>query len=448
MVADRVRGRLLTPGMAALAVVMAAGAVAAIYRFATGLGAATNLSDQYPWGLWIGVDVFSGVALAAGSFTVAAVVYIFGGGKYHGLVRPAVLTGFLGYLFVAIALTVDLAQPLRIWHPIIMWPEHSVMFEVAWCVMLYLTVLALEFLPPVFERLGWARVHELWRTLTPAFSVVALAFFVGIMSLSWTWAIVALVVFAVLTVLLSRVVPVRPGVPVLLIIAGVVFSTMHQSSLGAVFLLMPDKLDPLWWTPGLPINFFLSAVAVGFAVVIFEATLSAKVFKRPVEGEAMAGMGRFLAAALWVYLAFRLTDMGARGQLGGVFDGGKGGLFLIEVILGFVVPAAALLSPRVRGSTGGLFAAATLVVLGVVFNRVNVVWLAMTRPGEGTYFPSALEILITISIIAAIVFFFALAVKTLPVFAADAGEAPAPPRGIGGDEGWGRHGVGIARARR
>lgn len=299
------------------------------------------------------------------------------------------------------------------------------MFEVAWCVMLYLTVLALEFTPTVLERLRWVWLQEMWRKLTPAFSVAALAFFVGIMSLSWVWAIGALVFFAALAAMLSRVAPARPGAPALLIIAGVVFSTMHQSSLGAVLLLMPDKLDWLWWTPGLPINFFLSAVAVGFAIVIFEATLSAKVFNRSVEKEALAGMGRFLAYALWVYLAFRLVDLAARGHLVAVL-GAKGDLFLLEVILGVVVPAAMLMSAKVRRSATGLFAAATLVVLGVVFNRINAVWLAMTMPGEGTYFPSALEFLVTASIIAAIVFFFVLAVKTLPVFTRAEESAPSP----------------------
>lgn len=426
MIHEQVKGKPVTPATAALILLAAAGAIAVAYRYAMGLGAVTNLSDQYPWGLWVAVDVFSGVALAAGSFTVAGLVYVFGGERYHVFVRPAVLTGLLGYLFVAVGLAVDLGQPLHIWHPIIMWPEHSAMFEVAWCVMLYLSVLALEFVPAVLERLGWSGLQELWKKLTPLVSAALLALFVGVMSLSWTWAIGTLVFFTVLAGVLSRFVPARPGVPALLIIAGVIFSTMHQSSLGSVFLLMPDKLDPLWWTPSLPINFFLSAVAVGFAIVIFEATLSAKAFKRPLEKEALAGMGRFLAYALWIYLAFRLGDMAVRGHLAGLFGGGKAPLFLLEIILGVLVPAAMLTSARVLGSTAGLFLAATLVVLGVVFNRINAVWLAMTMPGEGAYVPSALEVLVTASLIAAMVYLFALAVKLLPVFPRSEGEGPQP----------------------
>lgn len=426
MTHDRVKGKLVTPGNAVLLLLMAAGAVAIVYRFATGLGAVTNLSDQRPWGLWIGVDVFTGVALAAGSFTMAAIIYLFGGEKFHPFIRPAVLTGLLGYVFVSLALLVDIAQPTHFWHLAIMWPEHSALFEVAWCMMLYLTVLVLEFLPVVFERLGWTAARELWRKLTPAFSVAALAFFVGIMSLSWTWAVVALVFFAVLAALLPGIVPARPGMPALLIIAGVVFSTMHQSSLGSMFLLMRHSLDWLWWTPSLPINFFLSAVVAGFAIVIFEATLSAKAFKRPLEKEALAGLGKLLAYALWVYLAFRLIDMAVRGHLAGLIAGGKGNLFLLEILLGGLVPAAMLMSARLRQNTWGLFLAATLAVLGVVFNRVNVVWLGLTMPGGETYSPTAIEVLVTVSMVAAIVFLFALAVKTLPVFAAHEEEAPAP----------------------
>lgn len=411
--------RFITPGTGVLMVLMVMGAGAAIYRYLAGLGAATNLSDQYPWGLWVAVDVFSGVALAAGSFTVAAIVFLCGGVKYQVLARPAVLTGLLGYFFVAIALLVDLGQPLHIWHPIIMWPEHSVMFEVSWCVMLYLTVLALEFAPAFFERFNWTKIQIMWKRLTPFFSAMALAFFVGVMSHSWTWAFATLMLYGTAAVFFDKFIPVRPEVPVLLIIAGVVFSTMHQSSLGAVLLLMPDKLDGLWWTPALPINFFLSAVAVGFAIVIFEATLSVKAFKLSDEKAVLSGMGKFLAIALWIYFFFRVTDMTLRGQLTGILDSDKAGLFVVEMVLGVLVPAVVLTINRLRQNNGILFTASTLVIVGVVFNRINVVWLALNMPGAATYFPSLLEILITVSIIAAIIFFFSLAVKTLPVFPAE-----------------------------
>ncbi len=409
--------RYVTPASVVLCLLMTAGAVAVVYRYAQGLGNSTNLSDQYPWGIWVGVDIMSGVALAAGGFTTAALAYLFGGHRYAALVRPAVLTGFLGYVFVGIGLLVDLALPWHIWHAIIYWPEHSVMFEVAWCVMLYLAVLALEFTPAVFERLGWTgKALGAWRRFTDIFAVAAIAWFVGLMSLSWTWAIITLIFFTMLALTLRAVGPARPGVPLMLIIAGVVFSTMHQSSLGSLYLLMKDKLDPLWWTPSLPINFLLSAIAVGFAMVIFEATLSAKVFKRQIEKEALADLGRFLAYSLWVYLGFRMVDLAAQGNFAAMANG-KSHLFLMEVILGVLAPALMLASARLRQNTVSLFVAAALVIFGVVFNRCNVAWLAMDMPGDVTYFPSLAEITITISIIAAIAFFFTLAVKTVPVFA-------------------------------
>jgi formate dehydrogenase iron-sulfur subunit len=417
MIHQRAEGKLIGPGSAILLLLMAAGALAAVYRFYWGLGHSTNLSDQYPWGLWVGVDVMSGVALAAGGFTTAALVYLFGGHKYYPLVRPAVLTGFLGYVFVGVGLLLDLALPWHIWHPIVIWPEHSVMLEVAWCVMLYLTVLALEFAPAVFERFKLTgKPLDLWRSFTTVFSVVAVAFFVGVISLSWIWAIVTLVFFGALARLLSAVGPRRPGVPVMLIIAGVVFSTMHQSSLGSLFLLMKDKLDPLWWTPSLPINFFLSAVAVGFAMVILEATLSARAFRRPIEKEALAGLGKFLASALWIYLGYRLLDLAVRGSFARI-GSSRINLFLLEIIVGALVPAVMLTNSKVRHHSAGRFLAASLVVFGVVFNRCNVTWLAMNMPGQGTYLPSLVELIITVSLIASLVFFFALAVKSFPVFA-------------------------------
>ena len=192
MTHERARGRLLTPVTGALVVLVVAGTVAVVFRFLVGLGASTNLSDQHPWGIWVGVDVLAGAALAAGGFITAALVHVFGASKYHALVRPAFLTGLVGYLFVAIGVLVDLALPWRLWHPIVLWPEQSVMFEVAWCMSLYLAVVALEFAPAVFERFAWTRLHAVWQSLTPAFSVVAIASLVGLVAHSLAWALAAL----------------------------------------------------------------------------------------------------------------------------------------------------------------------------------------------------------------------------------------------------------------
>ncbi|MEK7448726.1 MAG: NrfD/PsrC family molybdoenzyme membrane anchor subunit, partial [Planctomycetota bacterium] len=212
---------LVTPGTIILLFLILLGAVMAVYRFAKGLGASTNLSDTFPWGLWIGVDVLSGVALAAGGFTIAAAVYIFNLKKYHPILRPAILTAFLGYMVVIVALLFDLGKPYNIWHPMVMWQPHSVMFEVGWCVMLYSTVLALEFSPAALEKFKMDGLLKIIKVVT---------------------------------------------IP--LVIAGIILSTLHQSSLGSLFLIVPDKLHSIWYTPLLPVMFFVSAVMVGLAMVI------------------------------------------------------------------------------------------------------------------------------------------------------------------------------------
>jgi len=412
---SRLSGKLLTGGgTAVLLSFMLVAALIAAYRFIQGLGATTNLSDQYPWGLWVTFDVMCGVALAAGGFTTAAVVYIFCGEKYHSLVRPAILTAFLGYVFVALGLLVDLGLPWHIWHPIILWPKHSALFEVAWCVMLYSAVLALEFAPSVFERFGWKLLYELWHRLVPLFVIFALSFFAYIMSHSVFWALTAFVVISGVAIVLPKLVASRPGVPIILIIAGILFSTAHQSSLGTLFLLTPDKLHHLWWTPLLPVNFFLSAAAVGFAMVIFESTLSARAFRLPSEGEALNGLGKILAYVLIVYFTVQIVDVVLRGQLPAILSA-KGALFAAEVLIGTLVPIAVLLNDRFREHMWVRFGAACLVIFGLVFNRFNVALLAMNRPGDGFYFPSASEVLITVGLISGIIFFYNITVKLFPV---------------------------------
>ncbi len=432
---QRVQKSYFTRSTGILLLLMIIGLIAAAYRFANGLGAATNLSNQYPWGIWIAFDILCGVALAAGGFVTAAVVYIFGGKKYHALVRPAILTAFLGYLFVAIALLADLGLPWNIWHPIIYWPEHSAMFEVAWCVMLYLSVLALEFMPAVFERFGWKVAHANWQKIVPVYVVLALSFFTYIMSHNLVYAIISLVVLGILAVVLPGSVKSRPGVPVLLIMAGIIFSTAHQSSLGSLFLLMPDKLSKLWYSPMLPVNFFLSATAVGFSMVILEAISAAKGFGRPIEKEPLAGMAKICAGLLWLYLIVRIIDVGIQGGFS-VMSGSHGTLFAIEIIIGVVLPALLLSTPGLQHKTNLMLWGAILAIFGLVFNRFNVALggMSMTVVGEssGAYFPSAQEFLVTIGIVAAVVFFYNIAVKAFPIFENPEGgsmpaQAPSTP---------------------
>ncbi|MEW5957043.1 MAG: NrfD/PsrC family molybdoenzyme membrane anchor subunit [Chloroflexota bacterium] len=355
--------------IAILVVLMAIGLATAIIRFINGLGAISNLSDGRGWGLWISFDLYCGVALAAGGFTLAAMVYIFNLKKYYPIVRSAILTAFLGYVMVILALMVDLGQPWRIWHILIYWNPHSPLFEVGWCVLLYTTVLALEFSPNVFERFNMQTPLHLVR-----------------------------------------------AIQIPLIITGIILSTLHQSSLGSTLLLMPDKIHPLWFTPILPILFFLSAVTVGLAMVIFEASLGSKGLGHPVDLDILAGLGRMLPYLLGLYLLVRLGDLLAAGELGYIFTSGLYSvLFLVEIVGGVILPLILFALPAVRQSRTALFWSALLVVLGLVLNRFNVSLVALApRPGV-VYFPHPLEFAISISVVAAGILAYILANRYLPI---------------------------------
>ncbi len=355
--------------------IMGAGVVAAWVRFTRGLGASTNLSDQFPWGLWVGFDVLCGVGLAAGGFAVTAMVHIFGIERYKPILRPTVLTAFLGYLLVILALLFDLGRPYRIWHPLVMRNPHSVMFEVAWCVMLYSTVLALEFSPVVFERLRLERPRRILRSIS---------------------------------------------VP--LVILGVLLSTLHQSSLGSLFLIMPQKLHPLWYTPMLPVFFFITALGVGFAMVIFESYLSGKVFGKQLELPLLSDLARVVVVVQSVYLVWRLQDLGARGVLHHAVDGSLPSLtFLVEILVGSFFPLVLFAIPRLRRNPHTLFLGSAGAVSGFVLNRLNVGITGLELGTGARYFPTWMEIAVTMSIVALGFALFGLACKHLPIF-----EAPGP----------------------
>jgi Ni/Fe-hydrogenase subunit HybB-like protein len=349
---------------------MAAGLYATVVRFTQGLGRSTNLSDQFPWGIWIGFDVLCGVMLAAGGFTLTAAVHILNIKRLQPIIRPTVLTAFLGYLLVCVALMFDLGRPYRIWHPLIMRNPHSVMFEVAYCVMLYTTVLALEFSPIVLERFHWDKA---------------------------------------LKIIHGAVIP--------LVICGVILSTLHQSSLGTLYLIMPEKLYPLWYTPLLPAFFFLSAIAVGLAMTIFESSLSSKHFGRQLELPIIQELGRVLLVTLWVYAVLRFEDLLRRGVLKLAFHPGyEMYLFWLEISLSLVLPLILLSQRRVRASAGGLYLSAVLVVLGFIANRLNVSITGLERSAGMHYIPKWTEIAVTGAIIAAGFAMFGAAVKYLPIF--------------------------------
>jgi Ni/Fe-hydrogenase subunit HybB-like protein len=367
---------------------LALGGLYATYvRILHGLGGATHLSDRFPWGLWIGFDVLCGVGLAAGGFTLAAVVHIFNIERYKPILRPAILTAFLGYVLVIVALLFDLGRPYRIWHPLVMWNPRSVMFEVAWCVMLYTVVLGLEFAPVFFERLGWRG------------------------PLRWMRAV---------------------SIP--LVIAGVILSTLHQSSLGSLYLIVPNKLYALWYTPLLPLFFFFSALCVGLAMTIFESWHSSRAFGKQLELPLLASMGRVLAVLLAVFLTMRFLDLFRRGALPLLREPRtETCLFALEIAL-MLVPMLLLFRRSVRMHPSALYASAVMVILGFVANRLNVSVTGMERAAGITYLPKWTEIMVTLSIIALGFAVFRLAVKRLPVFPAEpaplAAPASVPDRGI------------------
>ena len=350
-------------------VLMAAGLYATAVRVWGGLGAATNLSDRFPWGLWIGFDILCGVGLAAGGFTLAATVHIFNLERYKPITRPAILTAFLGYVLVIVALMFDLGRPYRIWHALVMWNPRSVMFEVAWCVMLYTTVLFLEFLPAVFERLRW---H---------------------VPLKWLRAVM---------------------IP--LVILGVILSTLHQSSLGSLYLIVPNKLYPLWYTPMLPVFFYASALCAGLAMTIFESWHSSRAFHKQLELPLLAGMARVLAVGLLVYLVMRFLDLAKRGVLGLVLvPRTETYLFALEICL-MLLPMLLLFRSHVRTNPRALYASAVMVLFGFVANRLNVSVTGMEAGSGTSYVPKWTEVAVTLGIIAAGFAIFRLAVQYLPIF--------------------------------
>ncbi len=364
------------------AIIMVLGGYATILRFVKGIGAVSNLSDQFPWGIWIGFDVLCGVMLAAGGFTLTAAVHIFNIKRLHPIVRPTVLTAFLGYLLVSVALLIDLGRPYRIWHPLIMRNPHSVMFEVAYCVMLYTTVLSLEFSPIVLERFKLEK------------------------PLKWVKA---------------ALIP--------LVVLGVILSTLHQSSLGTVYLIVPTKLHPFWYTPLLPVFFFLSAIAVGLAMTIFESSMSSKAFGRALELPILQELGRVLIVVLWVYGILRFEDLFHRGMLKQLLvPKYEMYLFWLEIVLALVAPLILLSFKKVRTTAGGLYLSAVLVVLGFITNRLNVSITGMEGITGGHYVPKWSEYAITAAIVAAGFALFGLAVKYLPIFTDEHGHEATPAK--------------------
>jgi Ni/Fe-hydrogenase subunit HybB-like protein len=364
-----------------LMLVLGTGTGIILLRFVYGIGAVTNLSDQFPWGLWISFDVMSGVALSAGAFVIAATVHIFRIERFEPLVKPAILTGLLGYLLVVAGLIVDLGRPYNVWRPLVHWQHYSVLWEVGVCVATYTTVLLIEFLPVVLERLN--TIKAVTKRLP--------------------------------TVLLYRLLK---KISIGFVILGVVLSTLHQSSLGSLWVLVPEKLYPLWYSLYLPVFFWISAVAVGLAMTIVESTLSSKAFKRGLEIDLLADLAKAASVVLFIYLVARGTDLIAQGAWPLLFVPNLQAIaFWVEIGLGVLVPAILFAIKPLRHKPAVLFGGALMVVLfGVVLNRLNVGIVGLWPYTGQVYFPSWMEIVVTITLVSFGVIAFGLAVRYLPVF--------------------------------
>ncbi len=374
-------GYRLTFWQAVFYLILAGGVYATWQRVANGLGGSTNLTDKFPWGLWIGFDVLCGVGLAAGGFTLVAVVHIFNIERYKPILRPAILTAFLGYLLVVLALMFDLGRPYRIWHPLIMWNPHSVMFEVGWCVTLYTTVLALEFAPMALEKLGWRK----------ALGAVKM-------------------------------------ISVPLVILGVILSTLHQSSLGSLYLIVPNKLYPLWYTPVLPLAFFFSAVTVGLAMTIFESWHSSRALGRRLEMPLIQSLARVLAVLAAAGLMMRFMDLRHREVLHLLWVARmETYMFWLETAL-TAAGALLLFSRRMRQSGDAMYAAALLVIFGFVANRLNVSVTGMEAGSGAHYIPRWTEVAVTLSIVGLGFAIFRWVAQVCPVFEKpEAGDSLLPP---------------------
>jgi Ni/Fe-hydrogenase subunit HybB-like protein len=381
--------KFFTPGVVVLLLLALNGLVFLAGRFLFGIGAVTNLNNQYPWGIWIGIDVAAGVALAAGGFTTAALGHVMHREQYHAVVRPALLTAMLGYTMVAVGVSIDIGRYYYIWHPLVMWNGSSALFEVGICVMIYMSVLYIEFLPVVTER------------------------FIGRIDLPGALARLNAPIDSLLR-LLDRTLDRTMFV---FIIAGVVLSTLHQSSLGTLMVIAGPKMHPLWQTPILPLLFLLSAVSVGYPMVIFESLLASRSFGLKPEMDILGRLGRMVAPLLGIYLAFKLGDLFIRETFVYLKTVNTVSvMYISELLFGVVIPLRMFLSPAVQKSPRLLFIAAALVVGGVMLNRIDNFVVAYTPPyAMGSYFPSVGEISVTVGFISILVLLYRFVVINFPV---------------------------------
>jgi Ni/Fe-hydrogenase subunit HybB-like protein len=361
----------LPAGYLVLGAIAAIGLALGLFRMFVGLGPTTNLSDDYPWGLWIVYDVFF-IPFSAGAFMISAITHIYNKDEYHVIARPVVLAGFVGYLFVVLVLLMDLGRWHKFYNILIpwYWNPHSFMFEVSMCITAYTGVLIMEVAPTIMERLRWQKPLRLLR---------------------------------VATVLIAGV--------------GIVLSSLHQSSLGSLFLLVRYELHPLWWTPQLPLLFFTSAASSGLSMAIFVAVVSFKAAGKRLKLDLLRDLAKIVFIMLGLYLVLKVTDLAINRELGLVLsEGWLSLLFIAEMGIGVIAPMFIFANREMRQSSLGLSQGSGLVLLGLGLNRLNVSLLGLRAPAGTAYFPHWIELVISLAAIAAGVLIFAVAARFLPIF--------------------------------
>ena len=388
-----VGGPLLTRGVVVVVTLAGVGLLAIVSRLVFGLGATTALNDGYPWGLWIAFDVVTGTALACGGYAMAILVYVMNRGRYHPLVRPALLTSAFGYTMAGASVFLDVGRYYELWKvPLYFWRWNlnSVLLEVALCIMAYVVVLWIE-LSPAFLARGatapWPRVRRFRLWAQPRVS----------RALIW---IIAL---------------------------GLLLPTMHQSSLGSLMLLAGPRLHPLWNTPLLPLLFLISCVGMGYAAVVIEGAISSLLLKREPERRMLADLGRVVVPVSVAYLVLRVGDLAWRGQLAalGAFDT-RSVLALIELTL-FAIAPVMLAAESQRRDLGNLFRAALVLVVAGTLYRIDT-FLVAFDPGPGwSYFPSVGETLVTVGLVSIEILGYIAIVKYFPILSGQPARAASRP---------------------
>jgi Ni/Fe-hydrogenase subunit HybB-like protein len=348
---------------------MAVGAVLAVVRYAAGIGSVANINNAYPWGWWVGYGIMTMIALGGVGFTVTGLVEVLGRHRYHSLLRPAVLMAFLCYTSAIVMLMVELGRPWNVWMILVSWAPTAALYEVGWCAFLYLSVLAFEFAHVPLEQLGWGRTLRIMRVI----------YF-----------------------------------PLMLL--GVTLSHLHQSSLGTLMVLIPHKINVLWWSDQLPLLFLFSAMMAGPALAILEYLAAARWLGFEPRMEMLARLARIEAWLVGLFLAFQLGDLVARGSVGAMLSGTWFAVsFWVEIGFGLLLPLVLLMMPEVRASRGGLATACGLVVAGVLLHRLNVAVIGLRVRHWETYVPFLGEIGITLGITAGAVFVFGVVARILPI---------------------------------